>query len=95
MRKVNPMVTGFELYTVASDYGTADLIIWHRYMQRAPGIVEKMLDANPQLAYVHRYTPFIPPGTVVRVPIDPTMIAGKPQPVATSNLWTDVRGFSN
>ena len=36
------------------------------------------------------YTPFIPPGTVVRVPIDLTMIAGKPQPVATSNLWTDV-----
>ena len=81
-------ITGFELVQVASDYVTADLIVWKRYRQKALGIVEKMLDANPQLALVHRYTPFIPPGTYVRIPIDPGLLQGRPQQ-AIVNLWTD------
>lgn len=82
-------ITGFELMQVMGDFVTADLIVWRRYKRPAPGILEKMLDANPQLAYVHRYTPFIPPGTYVRVPIDPDLLAGKPQASQTTNLWTD------
>jgi phage tail protein X len=83
-------VVGFELWQVQGDGITADLLVWRRYRQPAPGILEIMLDANPQLAYVHRYTPFLPPGLYVRIPIDPDLLAGKP-PVspATSNLWTD------
>ena len=87
------MVTGFELYQVMGDYVTADLIVWKRYRQFAPGIVEIMLDSNPQLAYAHRFGPFIPSGTYVRVPIDPDMVLGIPPPNPFAGLWTDVAGY--
>jgi len=48
-----------------------------------------MLDTNPQLAFVHRFTPFIPPGTYVRVPIDPDLLLAKPQQLPQDSLWTD------
>ena len=51
-----------------------------------------MLDANPQLAFVHRTTPFIPPGVYVRIPIDPQLLAELPKPDQYSNLWTDRHG---
>lgn len=76
-----------------SDYVTADLIIWKRYRARAEGMVELMLDANPQLAYVHRFTPFIPPGTYVRVPIDPALVLGRPPTRPQDSLWTDREGY--
>jgi phage tail protein X len=82
-------VQGFELWKVETDYVTADLIIWKRYKRRAPNMVELMLDANPQLAFVHRTTPFIPPGTYIRVPIDPGLILGRIEPLPTDSLWTD------
>jgi phage tail protein X len=85
-------ITGFELVQVTTDYVTADLIIWKRYKRRAPGMVELMIDANPQLAFVHRTTPFIPPGTFLRVPIDPGMILGRILPLPTDSLWTDRAG---
>lgn len=87
-------VTGFELIQITSDFVTADLIIWKRYRNRAPGMVELMLDANPQLAFVHRVTPFIPVGVYVRVPIDPTLMLGKPPLLPSDNLWTDRKGYS-
>jgi phage tail protein X len=87
-------VTGFELVQVATDYVTADLIIWKRYMNKAPGMVELMLDANPQLAFCHRSSPFIPVGTFLRVPIDPVLIAGKPQVKSQDSLWTDRLGYT-
>lgn len=82
-------VTGFELFQVQGEFITADLIVWRRYRRPAPGILEIMLDSNPQLAYVHQFTPFIPAGTYVRIPIDPTILAGKPlsSVEAVSNLW--------
>jgi len=86
-------IIGFELHKVASDYVTADLIIWKRYRARAVGMVELMLDANPQLAYVHRFTPFIPVGTYVRVPIDPALVLGKPPTLPQDSLWTDREGY--
>ena len=86
-------VIGFELHKVMSDYVTADLIIWRRYRARAQGMVELMLDANPQLAYVHRFTPFIPPGTYVRVPIDPALVLGRPPTLPQDSLWTDREGY--
>jgi phage tail protein X len=82
-------ITGFELWQVTTDYVTADLIIWKRYRRKAPGMVEIMLDANPQLAFAHRTTPFIPVGTFLRVPIDPTLILGKIELLPTDTLWTD------
>jgi phage tail protein X len=87
-------ITGFELWQVASEYVTADLIVWKRYRNKAIGIVETMLDANPQLAFCHRVSPFIPVGTFVRVPIDPDLIAGKPQVKSQDSLWTDKQGYT-
>jgi phage tail protein X len=86
-------ITGFELHKVTSDYVTADLIIWKRYRARAPGMVELMLDANPQLAYVHRFSPFIPVGVYIRVPIDPALVLGKPPTLPQDSLWTDREGY--
>ena len=86
-------IIGFELHKITSDFVTADLIIWKRYRARAPGMVELMLDANPQLAYVHRFTPFIPVGTFVRVPIDPALVLGKPPTLPQDSLWTDREGY--
>jgi phage tail protein X len=88
------MIIGFELIQIEGDFVSADMLVWHRYRQPARGIVEKMLDSNPQLALVHRTTPFIPPGTYVRLPIDPDLLAGLPAPTPTDNLWTDRLGFS-
>ena len=87
-------ITSFELWKVGTDYVTADLIIWKRYMNAAPGMVEAMLDANPQLAIVHQVTPFIPAGTYVRVPIDLSLIAGTPKSLPQDALWTDKQGYS-
>ena len=86
-------ITGFELYQVSSEYVTVDLIVWKRYRTRAQGIVELMMDANPQLSHVHRITPFIPVGTFVRVPIDPSLIHGRPQSLPQDSLWTDRAGY--
>lgn len=86
-------VTGFELYVVESDYVTVDLIIWNRYMARAPGMTELMMDANPHLAFAHRRSPFIPPGVFVRVPIDPDFMLGKPRSLPQDSLWTDRAGY--
>jgi phage tail protein X len=86
-------IIGFELHKILTDYVTVDLIIWKRYRARAQGMVELMLDANPQLAFVHRTTPFIPVGTYVRVPIDPSLILGRPPTLPQDSLWTDREGY--
>jgi phage tail protein X len=86
-------IVGFELHTVASEYVSADLIIWKKYMGRAIGMFELMLDANPQLSVAHRRSPFIPVGVYVRVPIDPEKILGKPQVLPQDSLWTDRQGM--
>ena len=82
-------ITSFELVQVMTDYVTADLIIWKRYRQRAPAMLEIMIDANPQLSWVHRRSPFIPVGVFLRVPIDPSLILGKPISKPQDYLWTD------
>jgi phage tail protein X len=73
-------ITGYELVTVESEYRTVDLIVWNRYRLRTFGIVERLLDDNPHLAKVHRFGPFLPVGTQLRIPIDPSVLAGSPQP---------------
>ena len=87
------MIVGFELYTIASDYVTGSSIVWKRYLGRAPGMFELMLDANPQLAFAHRRSPFIPVGVNVRVPLDPDMVLGKPRVMPQDSLWSDRQGY--
>ena len=81
------MVEGYELVSVAGDYIAADLLVWRRYRQRAPGILELLLDANPHLAVIHRTTPFLPVGTEVRIPIDPDLLTGRPAPVEFVQIY--------
>lgn len=80
-------VTSYDLVTVGSDYITIDTIVWRRYRNRAPGMVERTLDDNPQLAKVHRYSPFLPVGTQVRIPIDYDLMRGAPKEKSTVVLW--------
>ena len=80
-------VTSYDLVTVGSDYVTVDLIVWRRYRNRAPRIVEILLDDNPHLAKAHRYSPFLPVGTQVRIPIDMEVLRGSPNLKSTVLLW--------
>lgn len=81
------MIEGYELVTVAGEYIAADVLVWRRYRQRAPGILEALLDANPDLAKLHRYSPFLPVGTEVRIPIDSDLLSGRPQPVEFIKIY--------
>lgn len=85
-------VSGYELITVGSDYVTVDLIVWRRYRIHAPGIVERTLDDNPHLAKLHKTSPFLPAGVQLRVPIDPLILAGAPQPKTMIRWWEQVSG---
>lgn len=81
------MVEGFELITVAGDFITADTLVWRRYRQKSLGILEQLLDANPHLSIIHRETPFLPVGTIVRMPIDSDTLTGKPQPIEFIRIY--------
>jgi len=80
-------VSSYDLVTVGSDRITVDLIIWRRYRNKAPGMIERMLDDNPHLAKFHRYSPFLPVGTQVRIPIDTDILKGTPQKKNSVVLW--------
>ena len=80
-------VSSYDIVTVGSDYITADLILWRRYRNRAPGMIERLFDDNPHLAKCHRYSPFLPVGTQLRIPIDYETLSGTPQRKSTVVLW--------
>ena len=80
-------VTSYDLVTVGSDFITADTILWRRYRTRAPKMVERLLDDNPHLAKHHRYSPFLPVGTQVRIPLDYEVMSGAPQKKNSIVLW--------
>jgi len=80
-------VSSYDLVTVSGDNVTADLILWRRYRNRAPGMVERLLDDNPHLAKCHQTSPFLPVGTQVRIPIDYEVLSGTPQRKNTVVLW--------
>lgn len=79
--------TSYDLVTVGSDYITADLILWRRYRNKAPKMIERLLDDNPHLAKLHKTSPFLPVGTQVRIPIDYEALSGAPQVKNTVVLW--------
>ncbi len=85
-------VDSYDLVTVGSDYMTVDAIVWRRYRCIPTGIFELTLDANPHLAKIHKYTPFLPVGTQIRIPIDPDILKGTPQPKTLVKWWETVAG---
>jgi len=80
-------VSSYDLVTVTSDRITVDLIVWRRYRNHAQGVVERLLDDNPHLAKAHRFSPFLPIGTQVRIPIDTDILNGTPKMRSTVVLW--------
>ena len=80
-------VSSYDVVTVGSDYITADIILWRRYRNRARKMIEVLMDHNPHLAKIHRYSPFLPVGTQVRIPIDYDALSGSPQPKNSIVLW--------
>ena len=80
-------VASYDLVTVGSDYITADVILWRRYRNRAPHMIERMLDDNPHLSICHRTSPFLPVGTQVRIPIDYDVLSGSAQRKNSVVLW--------
>lgn len=56
-----------ETYVVDGDV-MLDNLIWRRYRRQTPGLVERALDLNPGLAALG---PYIPHGTVIRLPVEP------------------------
>lgn len=83
-------VNSYDLVVVQGDQVTVDLLVWRRYKVRAAGIVEKLLDANPHLAMLHRVSPFLPLNTHVRIPIDPEILRGSPKPAETLTVFGHV-----
>jgi len=94
MAATQMQVDSWELYMISTEWVTIDMIIWKRYRNRAKGMVELMLDANPQLSWVHRTTPFIPVGVYVRVPVINALVLGKQPLLPQSSLWTDKAGYT-
>jgi phage tail protein X len=76
----------FEFPKVQGDSMTPSQVVWHRYRRPAPGILGKFLDANPHVAPALADGPFIPSGTVVRIPIDQSILAGRPRVLPTVRL---------
>lgn len=70
-----------ERYTVTGDSMMLDAVIWRRFQQPMPGLVERTLDMNPGLAAAG---PLLPIGTVINIPID-TPVA--PKVVNVVKLW--------
>ena len=82
----------YDLISVGSDFITTDIIVWRRYRVLHFGILERTLDDNPHLAKIHKYTPFLPTGTQLRVPIYPEVIKGTPQPQQLIRWWETYGG---
>lgn len=81
------MIASWETVIVQGERITADLLIWRRYRREAPGMLEAMLDANPDLARVHKFGPFLPIGLTVLIPIDRDILSGRPPFGASISLY--------
>ncbi len=76
------MTETIETITVQGEAITAALLVWRRFKRPMPGLVERLYEINPRLALIG---PFLPVGTVIRLPI-PT-----PRPerdVTPIRLWS-------
>jgi phage tail protein X len=82
-------ISTFDIVRVQGDRLTLDQILWRRYRVplRSTGLIEATMDLNPHLAKLHKFSPFIPVGTQVRIPIDLDILAMRPKPARTITLF--------
>ena len=59
-------MSSFEVLTVPQEQMTLDLLLWRRFKQETPGLVEKVYELNPGIASLGM---FLPVGTKVTVEI--------------------------
>ena len=71
-----------ETVTIEGEAITASLLIWRRFKRPMPGLVERLYELNPRLTLVG---PFLPLGTVVRLPIPAAKLEPEITPV---RLWS-------
>lgn len=77
------MADDIERIVVSGDRITVPLLIWRRFRRPMPGLVETAFAANPGLADLGI---FIPPGTVINIPI-PRQAETSTEPQARISLW--------
>lgn len=77
------MATSYKTITIAGDGITLDLLVWRALKRRGQGVVERMLDANPELA---NPGVFLPVGTVVNIPVDAP--GRSPAVIGAVRLWS-------
>jgi len=75
------MSATIEAITVVGENLTISLLVWRRFGEAIPDLVEQVYDMNPGLALLG---PVLPLGTVVRVPI-PTPRASRD--ITPVRLW--------
>ncbi len=64
-----------------------DLLLWRRYKMPSPGMLELMLDRNPQIMEDLAVGPFLAVGRIIHVPIDRDTLEGRPLQVPSINLF--------
>ena len=73
----------YEYVRVESFELTPSQLVWRRYKRPAPTILGRFLDANPHIAPALGEGPFLPFGMIVRIPIDLSVLEGRPRPART------------
>jgi phage tail protein X len=79
----------YETIVVKGEGITPSLLVWRRYKRRALGIVEQLLEMNPEVPGMLMQSPFLPVGTIIKVPIDQRILNGGPVTTATVKVWGD------
>lgn len=75
-------MTTTETIVVQGDELTVDLLLYRRFKRPMPGLFERVLELNPDLAEVG---PFLPIGASVVIPIDAPNAAANATPAV--RLW--------
>lgn len=79
----------YEVISIKGEGITPSLLIWRRYKRPAAGVLEFFLDMNPHILDGLSKSPYLPIGTIVRLPIDQKALSGAPQSIKQATLWGD------
>jgi phage tail protein X len=74
--------TSYEVITVTGEGLTLSRLVWNRFHQPVPGLVEKIMDLNTNIADFGEYMPV---GFEITVPIEPSL--SDVAPVERIALW--------
>lgn len=75
-------MSAVDVVTVQTEGTTLAKLVWRKFKRQPPGLVERILMADPALGDLG---PFLPVGTVVTIPVDDEARQGTAKPVIS--LW--------